>query len=472
MTTAAAAPRPRLLVLYGSQTGTAQDVAEGLARAGAQRLFRVSLECMSEWSVERLASQYSAQSSSSSNANNDTLVLFVVSTTGDGEIPDNAKPLWRSLLRRDLPRDALSSLTFAVFGLGDSSYAKFNAAARKLWTRLTQLGALPVYDRGLGDEQSPLGLTGDLDIWSKGLWTALEARHPLPDGVPPPKLGPQLIRSRYAVRRLPPSLRGGKSSFSAAYNPRDFPLWPEAPVPGAYSHGTDARKLPPVAAGDNSATANTLQGATLLPGGFSSGDPLPFAAVVVSNDRLTSDGWSQDVRHIDVSIANSAIRYYRPGDVAIVYPRNSAVGDGSRHHKSNDITATDSDGGLDDRFLHKIAARLGVDLNDTIEISVRVPSASSGYSALSASVDAAASAPIVSAAANTTVRVINVSSVDDDADDGAIPVVYSARNKLPFSKASSDAAVATTSSGLVQVLSGINDIDLDGAAADDSSADV
>lgn len=32
-------------------------------------------------------------------------------------------------------------MRFAVFGLGDSGYAKYNAAARKLHARLLQLGA-------------------------------------------------------------------------------------------------------------------------------------------------------------------------------------------------------------------------------------------------------------------------------------------------------------------------------------------
>jgi sulfite reductase alpha subunit-like flavoprotein len=53
-----------------------------------------------------------------------SLVLFFVSTTGDGELPDNTKSFWRFLLRRDLPSNSLTNTTVAVFGLGDSSYAK------------------------------------------------------------------------------------------------------------------------------------------------------------------------------------------------------------------------------------------------------------------------------------------------------------------------------------------------------------
>lgn len=43
--------------------------------------------------------------------------------------------------RRGLPGDCLETMRFAVFGLGDSGYAKYNATARKLHARLLQLGA-------------------------------------------------------------------------------------------------------------------------------------------------------------------------------------------------------------------------------------------------------------------------------------------------------------------------------------------
>ncbi|RUS68511.1 hypothetical protein EGW08_023727, partial [Elysia chlorotica] len=52
------------------------------------------------------------------------LVVFVCSTTGQGDPPDNMRMFWKFLLRRDLPSSSLSRLQFAVLGLGDSSYQK------------------------------------------------------------------------------------------------------------------------------------------------------------------------------------------------------------------------------------------------------------------------------------------------------------------------------------------------------------
>lgn len=66
-------------------------------------------------------------------------------------------PLWNMLLRSDLPNDLFDHLDYAVFGLGDSSYEKFNWAAKKLARRLESLGARHIIERGEGDEQHRLG---------------------------------------------------------------------------------------------------------------------------------------------------------------------------------------------------------------------------------------------------------------------------------------------------------------------------
>lgn len=67
----------KLLILYGSQTGTAAEIANGIARQGRNRHFQVSLASMDEYDKGDLV--------------NETLVVFVASTTGQGTEPDNMK---------------------------------------------------------------------------------------------------------------------------------------------------------------------------------------------------------------------------------------------------------------------------------------------------------------------------------------------------------------------------------------------
>ena len=62
--------------------------------------------------------------------------LFVTSTMGQGDPPANMKRFWRFLLRKSLPAASLAGVDFAVFGLGDSHYKKYNVAAKRLHKRL------------------------------------------------------------------------------------------------------------------------------------------------------------------------------------------------------------------------------------------------------------------------------------------------------------------------------------------------
>jgi NADPH-dependent sulfite reductase flavoprotein alpha-component len=69
----------------------------------------------------------------------------VVSTTGDGEPPDNGIALWNALAAAE-PGD-VDSLDFSVLGFGDSSYTNFCGFARRLDARLEHLGAHRIVDR-------------------------------------------------------------------------------------------------------------------------------------------------------------------------------------------------------------------------------------------------------------------------------------------------------------------------------------
>ena len=163
-----------MLILYGTETGCARDVAERVGREAARRLVAPRVVAMDDYDVGDLPDE--------------AMVVCVCATTGDGDVPSTMASFWRFLLRRDLPRanagganagganagaaagddggggGALAGVKFAVFGLGDSAYAQFNVVARKLHARLVQLGAAAMHPLTLGDDQSPFGLAGDVDV--------------------------------------------------------------------------------------------------------------------------------------------------------------------------------------------------------------------------------------------------------------------------------------------------------------------
>lgn len=65
-------------------------------------------------------------------------------------------------------------------GLGDSSYAKYNFAAKRLNKRLLQLGARLILPIGLADDQHDLGYDAVVDEWLPALWARLLEIFPMP----------------------------------------------------------------------------------------------------------------------------------------------------------------------------------------------------------------------------------------------------------------------------------------------------
>lgn len=105
------------------------------------------------------------------NLINEKIVIFVVATTGQGENPVNMQRFWKFLLRKSLPSDSLTNVKYAVLGLGDSSYQKYNYAAKKLNKRLAQLGGTELIPIGLADDQHDLGIDAVVGPWMEDLWT-------------------------------------------------------------------------------------------------------------------------------------------------------------------------------------------------------------------------------------------------------------------------------------------------------------
>jgi len=127
--------------------------------------------------------EFGASSSALAALAGQRLVLLLVSTTGQGEMPDNARRFWRGLLRKSLPAGWLAGVRFGVFCLGDSTYPKFCWAGRMVGRRLLQLGAAETFARAEADGSGDDGIDGAFALWVENVRRVLRELWPLPDGV-------------------------------------------------------------------------------------------------------------------------------------------------------------------------------------------------------------------------------------------------------------------------------------------------
>ncbi|WP_308169580.1 bifunctional nitrate reductase/sulfite reductase flavoprotein subunit alpha [Acrocarpospora catenulata] len=168
----APAPGRELLVLWASQTGTAEE----FATASAQRL---------------AASGYAARLVGMDGPV--TLppgadVLVISSTFGDGEPPDNGTGFWEALAHPDAVQ--LDGVRYAVLAFGDSSYANFCGHGRRLDQRLAELGGRRIVPR-MDCEPDDGRRAQD---WLDAVITALAEPPPSRDApLPAPLLGNRLL---------------------------------------------------------------------------------------------------------------------------------------------------------------------------------------------------------------------------------------------------------------------------------------
>ncbi|XP_078128386.1 NADPH-dependent diflavin oxidoreductase 1 [Sander vitreus] len=250
--------KPTLLVLYGSQTGTAQDTAQRIGRQARRRHLQVQVLPLDSYVVANLISE--------------SLVVFVCATTGQGDPPDNMKNFWRFIFRKSLPVGSLGRLDCAIMGLGDSSYPKFNFVAKKLHKRLLQLGAGMLLPVGLADDQHDLGSDAVVDPWLTSFWEKVFALYPSLAGV--------------------------------------IPMREDEPLPPTYTfHFLDDVK-------EKTDDRLRIPMEQTVPS-----QSHPFPARLVSNRRVTDMLHFQDVRHIEFDITGSNVEF-AAGDVVMMRPCN------------------------------------------------------------------------------------------------------------------------------------------------------
>ncbi|EGR4144034.1 assimilatory sulfite reductase (NADPH) flavoprotein subunit [Vibrio cholerae] len=127
----ASAASGKLTIIFASQTGNAKGVAQALLKEAQAEGINAQLFDASDYKGKDLAKE--------------THVIFVASTNGEGEAPDNALALHEFLKSKKAPK--LPNLKFGVLGLGDSSYQFFCQIGKDFDQFLENLGAQRLVER-------------------------------------------------------------------------------------------------------------------------------------------------------------------------------------------------------------------------------------------------------------------------------------------------------------------------------------
>ncbi|ETI20747.1 sulfite reductase (NADPH) hemoprotein, beta-component [Cladophialophora carrionii CBS 160.54] len=167
-----------LTILFASDNGNAENLAKRLGNRGKARGLKTMVFAMDDYPLEDLP--------------NEENVVFITSTAGQGEFPQNGHAFWKAI--KDSTDLDLSNTHYSVFALGDSHYWPrkedkifYNKPGKDLDAQLKFLGGKELTAIGLGDDQDPDGFQTGYQEWEPRLWQALNVANVegLPEEPPP-----------------------------------------------------------------------------------------------------------------------------------------------------------------------------------------------------------------------------------------------------------------------------------------------
>ena len=154
---ASAAVALKLLVLYGTESGNAEALADKFFKASKKKGYKPTLKNMSDISPADLKKHDN--------------ILTIVSTWGDGEPPESAMSFYDSFMKDDVD---LKGINFSVLALGDTSYEKFCQTGKDFDDRFEALGATRLVDR----EDCDVDFDDNYDDWSTKVFGKLAELQP------------------------------------------------------------------------------------------------------------------------------------------------------------------------------------------------------------------------------------------------------------------------------------------------------
>lgn len=158
---AAATEQGSLLVLYGSNMGTSEELAYRIAADAQARGVRATVDTLDDY-TDQLPKQGAT---------------VIVTSSYNGAPPDNAAAFCQ-WLQNGISGDSLKGVNYTIFGCGNRDWAAtYQMIPKLIDSGLEKYGATRVYQRGEGDAAGDFD--GQFQVWYKSLWDALAQTLPL-----------------------------------------------------------------------------------------------------------------------------------------------------------------------------------------------------------------------------------------------------------------------------------------------------
>ncbi|CAJ0941865.1 unnamed protein product, partial [Mesorhabditis belari] len=249
----------QVLILYGSQTGTAEELSGRLAKDLHRYTQKALVLDPEEIDVDDLTRLPEVEN---------VLLVLCVATYGEGDPTDNAQQLFEFIKNTDAD---FKGVKYAVFGLGNKTYEHFNEVGKIFDTRLEELGAERVYTLGLGDDDA--NLEEDFMRWREGFLPHVAQ-----------EFAWELNTDAETQRQYRLELLGEENQVTL--------------FKGEYGRlGAFERQRPPF----------DLKN--------------PFLASIMTNRELHSEESDRSCRHVELALEGSRIRY-EAGDHVALFPTN------------------------------------------------------------------------------------------------------------------------------------------------------
>lgn len=149
----------KILILYASETGNAAEFSKIVGSDLEKRGIRTKIMACDDYDIDDLC--------------NESTVIFLLATCGQGELPSNCKDFYSNLCAID-NSEWLNDVKISIFAMGDSHYVYFNECGKLFDNQLKAKGAQMVCDVGMGDDQDPEKYESVFEEWGPNLYTKLE----------------------------------------------------------------------------------------------------------------------------------------------------------------------------------------------------------------------------------------------------------------------------------------------------------